>query len=102
MKNLLVIKEKDPSLLVKATSLRRQGRDAAVLLMLDAVYLAREPGEHAEVLRDCLASGVDVHLLEEDIAKRGIESGLAAGINLVDFGGLVDLLFKDEQRVLNL
>ena len=102
MKNLLIIKEKDPSILEKAVSLKGQERDVAILLMLDSVFMVSESGEYSDTLKRCMDLGVKIYLLEGDVVKRGIRDSLLEGLTLVDFNGMVDLLFEEKQRVLNL
>lgn len=63
----------------------------AVVLMEQAVYACRAGSERAEALRQA-AGGLRLFALEPDLAARGIfPETLAAGIEPVDYPGLVAL-----------
>ena len=102
MKKLFVLKKKDPTPLGIASSLGKKGRDVAVALMLDAVYMAAEKREQAEAVQECVESGVEVYILEKDAERRGLRDRLIQGAKIVDYAGLVDLLFSEETSVINL
>ncbi len=102
MKKLFVLKKKDPTPLGIASSLEKKGRDVAVALMLDAVYMAAGKGEQADAVQECVESGVEVYILEKDAARRGLRDRVIQGARIVDYSGLVDLLFSGETSVINL
>jgi len=102
MKKLFVLKEKDPAPLGIASSLGKKGRDVAVALMLDAVYMAAEKGEQADAVRGCVESGVEVYILEKDAERRGLRDRVIQGTRIVDYAGLVDLFFSEGISVINL
>ncbi|MCW3990352.1 MAG: sulfurtransferase complex subunit TusB [Candidatus Bathyarchaeota archaeon] len=102
MKKLFVLKKKDPTPLGIVSSLGKKGRDVAVALMLDAVYLAAEKGEQADAVQECVESGVEVYILEKDAERRGLRDRIIQEAKMVDYAGLVDLLFAEETSVINL
>jgi len=102
MKKIIVLKKKDPTPLGIASSLGKKGRDVAVALMLDAVYMAAEKGGQSDAVRGCVESGVEVYILEKDAERRGLRDRLIQGARIVDYAGLVDLLFSEETSVINL
>ena len=102
MSKLFVLKEKDAAPLRIAVSVSRKGEDIGIVMMLDAVYMASLNGENAEAMRDCLESGVRVHVLKKDAERRGLIGRMFDGTETVDYSGLVDLFFSEEQTVINL
>lgn len=102
MKKLFVLKKKDPTPLGIASSLSKKGRDVAVALMLDAVYMAAEKGDQADAVQECVESGVEVYILEKDAERRGLRDRIIQEARMVDYAGLVDLLFSEETSVINL
>jgi len=102
MKKVFVLKKRDSTPLGIASSFGEKGRDVAVALILDAVYMAAEKGEQADALRECVESGVEVYLLKKDAKRRGLGDRLIQGAKTVDYAGLVDLLFSEEISVINL
>jgi tRNA 2-thiouridine synthesizing protein B len=74
--------------------LARQGSD--VLLIEDAVYAALAGARFEPVMREAMACH-SIFVLKEDIDARGIDPGaLIAGIEIVDYGGFVDLAVKND------
>jgi len=63
----------------------------ALLLIEDGVYAATSgSGVEAEVRAAC--AKVQVHALQPDIDARGMSARVLDGIQLVDYGGFVDLV----------
>ena len=102
MSKLFVLKKKESAPLRIASSLGKRGRDVAVAMMLDAVYMAAEEGEQSDALRECIESGVQVYLLENDVERRGLRDLIIEDVKIVDYAGLVDLFFSEESSVINL
>jgi len=102
MRKLLVLKEEETDALKWANRLREKGEDVVLILMLDAVYLAKSSGENASVMKEIIEAGVEVFTLRRDAEKRGLIKMLQPGVKLVDYDDLVDIMFSDGQRVLNL
>lgn len=64
---------------------------AAVLLIEDGVYGALAAGAHAPRLADA-ARTTKVYALGPDLEARGLaQAPLVAGVDVVDYGGFVDL-----------
>ena len=101
MRTLIVLKEKDPEPLGLAETIGERGGDVAFVLMLDAVYMATVAEENTAV-KDMMEKGSKVFLLKSDVERRGLEKRLLPGVELIDYEGLIDILFSEDQRVLNL
>jgi len=64
---------------------------SAVLLIEDGVYAALQGTSVSEKMRDALET-LKVYVLEPDLRTRGMDqSKLLNGVELVDYGGFVDL-----------
>ncbi len=71
--------------------LRVATNGSAVLLIEDGVYAAMSDTESAALVTEA-AKRLSLYALGPDIKARGIdENRIAAGIQLVDYGGFVDL-----------
>jgi sulfur relay protein TusB/DsrH len=101
MRTLIVLKDKDPEPLGAAEALRKKGEDVALVLMLDAVYMATGTDKNVSVKR-MMEGGVGFILLKRDVERRGLETRLLPGVELVEHEKLIDILFTEDQRVLNL
>ena len=101
MRTIVVLRRKEHSALGTVDMLLERGEDVALVLMLDAVYLATATDENL-ALGDTMKRGARVFLLRGDIERRGLDRRLLPGVEPVDYGGLVDLLFAEDRRVLNL
>ncbi len=62
----------------------------ALLLTEDAVYAATTGTEWTEPMRQASAK-FKVYVLQPDLDARGLTARLIDGVNLVDYGGFVDL-----------
>ena len=101
MRTLIVLKENEYEALGTAESLEKRGEEIALVMMLDAVYMATVAEENAAV-KDMMEKGSKVLLLRSDVERRGLEKRLLPGVELIDYEGLIDILFSEDQRVLNL
>lgn len=61
----------------------------AVLLIEDGVYAATKNSATEAGLK---AAGMPVYVLQPDADARGLQSRLMDGVNMVDYGGFVDLV----------
>ena len=61
----------------------------AVLLIEDGVYAAVKNSATEASLK---AAGMPVYVLQADADARGLQSRLMEGVNMVDYGGFVDLV----------
>lgn len=66
---------------------RKEG--GAVLLIEDGVYAATRNSATEASLK---AAGMPVYVLQPDADARGLQSRLMEGVNMVDYGGFVDLV----------
>jgi sulfur relay protein TusB/DsrH len=101
MRTLIVLKDKDPEPLGTAEILQEKGEDVAIVLMLDAVYMATGIEKDTPV-KGMMENGADFILLKRDVERRGLSTRLLPGVELVDYERLMDILFSEDQRVLNL
>jgi len=69
--------------------LSKAKKGSAVLLIEDAVYAATQGGPAAAKIQ---ASGLQVFALGPDLAARGMAGRVLDGVNVVDYGGFVDLV----------
>ncbi len=74
------------------TALRHAVKGSGVLLIEDAVYAAFEGTVVAEKVRAALGD-LKIYVLGPDIAARGMsEKQVIDGLEVVDYGGFVDLV----------
>jgi len=102
MKTLILLSRQDLDSLFLAEALRSRGEEVSIVLMQDSVYLALKDAEHSRIAGHAIKQGVKLHLLAEDVKKRGVGHQLMSSLELVDYDELVDLLFREDQRVINL
>ena len=102
MRKLLITQDDDPTALDMASTMRKDGDEVGVVLLMDSSYMATRSGAHAERVRKAMERGVTVFLLERDVERRGIGSLLLDDISIIGYDDLVDLVFIDGQRVYNL
>jgi tRNA 2-thiouridine synthesizing protein B len=70
-----------------------------IVLVQNGVYNAvvSENGQSSPVL----GKGTKIYALSEDLLVRGFEpSKVAAGVTVVDYSGLVDLIFNDFEKLI--
>ena len=73
------------------TCLRFAKQGSAVLLIEDGVYAAVRETAVAKQVQDALKS-VSIYALKSDLEARGMQNRVMDGIQLVDYGGFVDLV----------
>jgi len=66
-------------------------KGSSILLIEDGVYAATQGTAAARKLQD-LMKDVKVYALQPDVNTRGLQSKMLDGVNLVDYGGFVDLV----------
>jgi tRNA 2-thiouridine synthesizing protein B len=71
--------------------LRLATKGSAVLLIEDAVYAATKGNAAAAKLQAAMAD-LKVYALAPDLNARGMADRVLEGVNLVDYGGFVDLV----------
>ena len=101
MRTLIVLKENEHEALSTVESLEKRGGEIALVMMLDAVYMATVAEDNTAV-KDMMEKGSKIFLLKRDVERRGLEKRLLPGVELIDYEGLIDILFSEDQRVLNL
>lgn len=71
--------------------LRLATKGSAVLLIEDAVYAATKGTAAAAKLQAAMAD-LKIYALAPDLNARGVADRVLEGVNLVDYGGFVDLV----------
>jgi len=85
-------------------NLKKMNEQVGVLLIQDAVLsiIQGQKGQIEELLRKNLEAGVNVYALKPDAVARGIpEERMIKGIQLVDYGGWVDLTMEKYQKIVS-
>lgn len=72
--------------------------DDAILLLQDGVLAAQSPISLGSFLAKCQALGVQVYVLKEDCALRGVENQYAQ-LQAVDYAGFVGLVAAHDKQV---
>jgi tRNA 2-thiouridine synthesizing protein B len=67
------------------------GKGSAILLIEDGVYGATKGNACEKALRDKMKT-VKVYALKSDLEARGMAESKIEGVELVDYGGFVDLV----------
>lgn len=80
-----------------AAAVRSAGHDVTLVLLEDAVSLARAGHRHGDRLTAAVAAGVAVVAEEEALARRAV-TRLAEQVKPTDFGSVVDLLMLHSDR----
>lgn len=73
------------------TCLAHVTKGSKVLLIEDAVYAATKGGAAEAKVKSAMAD-VTIYALQPDLAARGMADRVIEGVNLVDYGGFVDLV----------
>jgi tRNA 2-thiouridine synthesizing protein B len=76
-----------------ASCLAHARKGAALLLIEDGVYGATRGNAAEAALREAM-QGVRVYALGPDLEARGMAGALIEGVEVVDFGGFVDLVVE--------
>ena len=75
--------------------LNHVGEGDVVLLIEDGVYAAMKGGRAADALS--AVKGVRICALSADVKARGLEGRLIDGVEVVDYGGFVDLVTETDK-----
>ena len=76
--------------------LRLAQSGSSVLLLEDGVYAAMNNAAHAESIKEKMGD-LTFYVLGPDVSARGLDdSPLIDGINVVDYGGFVDLVAEHD------
>lgn len=73
-----------------------------VVLIQDAVYMALKSSDQAEKIGKIMDKGIKIHTLKGDVERRGAINHLLANVELIDYNQFIDLLFDEEQTVINI
>lgn len=85
-------------------NLRKMNEEVGVLLIQDAVLsgIQGQKGQVEELLRKNLEAGVNIYALKPDAQARGVsEERMIKGIQLVDYGGWVDLTMEKYHKIVS-
>ena len=77
-------------------SLQKKNSEIGVLLVQDGVFLADKGCSHNDALVELK---LPVYASKHHVEERGIESRLIDGVELVDYGQIVDLIMEKYDRV---
>jgi sulfur relay protein TusB/DsrH len=102
MKNLFFLNTLNTDALSIVKKISKLGRETSILLIQEAIHLALKDTLHTQEMNSLVDSGVKVLLLDQDVAKRGLDDHLITNVELIDFDAIIDLLFLENQRVINL
>jgi len=102
MRTVLLLKEDDTDSLKLAMVLADDGEDVSLVLTQDAVHYANGNSKYSSDVRGLMAVGVEIYVLHEHVARRGLSNYMVPGSKLIGYDELIDLLFREDQRVLNL
>lgn len=80
-----------------ARSLAAEGHEVTLVLLEDAVAMARQAHRDAEVLQQAAAAGVRIVADEDAMSRRGV-ADRAAEVRPAGLGEVVDLLFDWSDR----
>jgi len=76
--------------------LRLAQAGSSILLIEDGVYAALSKAESAEAVSKRMEN-LDIYVLGPDVSARGLDdTPLIDGINVVDYGGFVDLVVEHD------
>lgn len=101
MKTLIFKKFFDLNFLSIVETLRNK-EEVTVILFQDAIYLALKNTEYSTAITHVVEEGVKFYLLKKDVEKRGILLNLIPNVELINYDQFIDLLFLEDQRVINL
>jgi len=102
MRTVLLLKEDDADSLELAAMLTDDGEDVSLVLTQNAVYHTTGNSKYSSDVGSLMARGVEIYALHEHVARRGLNNYVVPGSKLIDYDELIDLLFREDQRVLNL
>jgi tRNA 2-thiouridine synthesizing protein B len=68
-------------------------KGSSILLIEDGVYAATKGTAAAKKL-EAVMKDVKVYALQPDVNTRGVQGKMLEGVNLVDYGGFVDLVTR--------
>jgi sulfur relay protein TusB/DsrH len=102
LKKLVLLNRCDPASLLLAERLIASGEELCVVLIQDAIYLALKSSQSQEPVIRIMEKGVKFFLLAVDVGRRGVLHNLVSGVELIDYDRLIELLFHEDQKVINL
>jgi sulfur relay protein TusB/DsrH len=99
MKYLIWIYSKSNNFEEVIKALKSQSVEVDVLLLQDGVYLADRGSPSSQTLK---ALGVGIHALENHVEERGISNRLIAGVDLVNYDQMLDLMMEKTDKVISI
>jgi len=101
MSTLILMNKYDLDSLQFAEKLKEKN-EVRVVLIQDAVYMVLKSSEQSEKIKEIMDKGVKFHTLKGDVERRGTINHLLKDVELIDYDQFIDLLFKEEQTVINI
>jgi sulfur relay protein TusB/DsrH len=99
MKYLIWIYNKSNNFEEVVKALKGQSVDVDVILLQDGVYLVDKGSPSSKTLRGL---GVGIHALENHVEERGISNRLIAGVNLINYDQMLDLMMEKADKVITI
>ena len=76
------------------------GQEVGICLLQDAVYFAHSTEHRNRILTEALHQKIPVFAAKRDIQSRGLTNLVHPEVQLLDYGGIIDLVF-DYDRIVN-
>ena len=102
VKRLVFLNRFDVSCLPIITELTATNDELGIVLAQGAAYFAVENGLSHEPVKTLIEKGTKLYVLATDVDRRGIRQKLFSEVELLDYNALVELLFREDQAVINL
>jgi sulfur relay protein TusB/DsrH len=102
MKRLVFLNKFDVACLHIITHLAVTNDELHIVLAQGAAYFAVENGLSHEPVKTLIEKGTRLYVLATDVDRRGIRQKLFSEVELLDYSALVELLFREDQAVINL
>jgi sulfur relay protein TusB/DsrH len=102
MRNLFFLNNVNTDALSIVNQISILGKETSMILIQEAIHLALKDTRHTREMKRLLDNGVKVLLLEQDVVERGVADLLLNNVELIDYDRLIDFLFLENQRVINL
>jgi sulfur relay protein TusB/DsrH len=100
MKNLLFVVLKSPFIAEAVGCINKLSGNAnkAVLLFEDGIYHA----VHTEKRKRLLDNNIKIFAIKDDLSARGYNDFQKEGVEVVDYGGAVDLIMEKYESVITI
>ncbi len=91
---MLHIVNKSPFQTRSLESCLRMAKPGSAVLLIEDAVVAATTGTTAEASVRAACAQVKVYALQPDLEARGLNTRVIEGVNLVDYGGFVDLTLE--------